>query len=253
MQSKTVGADLDSEHETTLFHKEVRCLSKRNMFKRLYELREEVSVFLIEKGMTDLLKQFCNPKFEIRLAYLVDIFVHLNKLNLQLQGSGNTKLEGSANIFVFEDKLRAFICKLELWVGKIETTNYLAFPTLKTFSDDKNYSQIRAEIQHLHELKKELTRYFPECNDIEAEAVRKTIRNPFSVNVEELPDEIQEEVIELQNDSNCKDTFESGINLQNFWCQKAISYNNALRHFVMFSTTYLCGEGFYNLLLIKNK
>jgi len=46
------------------------------------------------------------------LAYLVDIFTHLNKLNLQLQGSGNK--EDVANIFIFEDKLRAFICKLQL-------------------------------------------------------------------------------------------------------------------------------------------
>jgi hypothetical protein len=126
---------------------EVRWLSKRNMLGRLYELREELSVFLIEKGMTDLLEQFYNPKFEIRLAYLVDIFRHLNKLicNYKIQAIQNGMI--CSNMFVVEDKLRAFICKLELWIRKIEATNYLAFPLLKTFIDEKNYSHITAEVQ----------------------------------------------------------------------------------------------------------
>ena len=42
----------------------------------------------------------------MNLAYLVDIFTHLNKLNMQLQGSGSKQLENAANIFLFEDKLR---------------------------------------------------------------------------------------------------------------------------------------------------
>jgi hypothetical protein len=106
------------------------------MLGRLYELREELSVFLIEKGMTDLLEQFYNPKFEIRLAYLADIF---------RQAIRNGMI--CSNMFVVEDKLRAFICKLELWIRKIEATNYLAFPLLKTFIDEKNYSHITAEVQ----------------------------------------------------------------------------------------------------------
>jgi len=56
----------------------------------------------------------------MHLDYLVDVFEHLNKLNLQLQGSGNNKLDDTANIFVFEDKLRAFISKIDLWIGKVE-------------------------------------------------------------------------------------------------------------------------------------
>jgi len=50
----------------------------------------------------------------MQIAYLVDIFSHLNHLNLQLQSSGYVELEGSANIIVFADKLRAFVCKINL-------------------------------------------------------------------------------------------------------------------------------------------
>lgn len=83
------------------------------MLKRLYELKEGMKIFLNEKD-SKLLEKFCNLKFELQLAYLVDIFEHLNNLNLQLQGSGNKTLEGSTNIFIFEDKIRAFVCKINL-------------------------------------------------------------------------------------------------------------------------------------------
>jgi len=75
------------------------------MLARLISLKKEVAIFLIEKKNDNLLKCICDHKFEIHLAYLVDIFEHLNKLKLQLQGTGNNELEGSANIFIFEDKL----------------------------------------------------------------------------------------------------------------------------------------------------
>jgi hypothetical protein len=55
----------------------------------------------------------------MQIAYVADIFVHLN-FNLQLQGSGIVKLEGSANIFVFEDKVRAFVCKINLRIDKTQ-------------------------------------------------------------------------------------------------------------------------------------
>ena len=79
---------------------------------RLFELREALKVFLTERNV-DVLHDFWDSKFELRLAYLVDIFAHLNKLNLQLQGSGIESLKNTANIFAFEDTLHAFICKIE--------------------------------------------------------------------------------------------------------------------------------------------
>ncbi|XP_029341033.1 protein FAM200A-like [Acyrthosiphon pisum] len=80
---------------------------------------------------------------------------------------------------------------------------------------------------------------------------------PFYVKVDEVDDDIQEDLIELQNDRNCKDTFESSMNIEEFWCKKAITYPKlreiALRYLVMFSTTYMCEQGFSALLYIKNK
>lgn len=83
-------------------------------------MRDEVQIFLTNKENKELLDQFCEPEFQIRFAYLVDFFAQLNKLNLQLQESGNLKLQGMSNIFAYEDKIRAFIAKIELWINKAE-------------------------------------------------------------------------------------------------------------------------------------
>jgi hypothetical protein len=255
---KKLCSDMNSEHETLLFHTEVRWLSKGNMLSRLYQLREEVKLFLTNKENKELLDQFSQLKFQIHFAYLVDFFAQLNKLNLQLQGSGNMKLEGTSNIFAFEDKISAFIAKIDLWISKVETGNFSAFDTLNPIIDGQ-CAEIKGEIQnnitlHLQNLKNEFNRYFPDCED---KGIRKLIRNPFIVKISEVPDEIQEELIEMQHDSNCKDTFEAGIKLEDFWSQKAISFPKireiALRYLTLFSTTYLCEQGFSALLIIKNK
>ena len=228
---------------------------------KITELREEVQLFLGEKKLKDLLEQFFDLTSQMHLAYLVDIFTHLNKFNLQLQGSGNRHLEGVANIFIFEDKLRAFICKLQLWISQVGEDNYGAFPTLKSLLGDKRYDTFRESIQdnikcHLQMLADEFNRYFPEFSNSEAEVHQKLIRNPFGTKAGEVAEEIQEELIKLQNDRNCKDAFESD-SLEQFWCKKAISYTKireiALRYLMLFSTTYLCEQGFSALLTIKNK
>ena len=48
-----------------------------------------------------------------------------------------------------------------------------------------------------------MTQYFPELGGIDA----KLIRNPFLVDVHDVPARIQEQLIDLQTDSTAKDTF----------------------------------------------
>lgn len=61
----------------------------------------------------------------------MEVFGHLNQLNLQLQGSGNENLECVLNIFAFEDTLRAFFCKFDLWIGEVEEINFHSFASLE--------------------------------------------------------------------------------------------------------------------------
>lgn len=67
---------------------------------------------------------------------------------MQLQGSRNKTLESTENIFIFEDKICVFVCKINLWMNKIGNINYSAFLTFQAFVNDDYYADIKIEIQH---------------------------------------------------------------------------------------------------------
>ena len=96
---------------------------------------------------------------------------------------------------------------------------------------------------HLASLRKELQSYFPELSEIES----KLIQNPFVVNVQSLPDSIQEEFLDLVNDSFAKGAFETLI-LTKFWTKMSVTYpavsDIVLNSLLMFPSTYLCEQGF---------
>ena len=231
------------------------------MLTRLYALRREVEAFLLEEDDVALMKDFGNSLFELQLAYLVDIFTHLNSLNLKLQGSDSGDMKGTANVFQFEDKLRAFMCKIDLWLSNVEENKFHAFPNfaeLRSEADCGELLDIIEEIKtHLRNLRSEFIRYFPDSKEGEAIICRKIVQNPFIVEVRNAPHRLQEQLIDLQNDSGLKEMFYSGINLEEFWCKFGVTYSLlrdiAIRHLVQFSTTYLCEQSFATLLFMKNK
>ena len=111
---------MDSEHEALLFHTNVRWLSKGNMLGRLYELREEVIIFLDSQQKAALHDKFQSDSFQITLAYLVDIFESLNTVNLKLQGK-------NIHIIMHHDTIQAFMAKLDLWKSRIQQGNTASF------------------------------------------------------------------------------------------------------------------------------
>ena len=60
---------------------------------------------------------------ELELAYLVDIFSIFNQLNVQLQGKG-------ANLFTHQGIIKAFVEKLQLWINRVENSNFVQFQYL---------------------------------------------------------------------------------------------------------------------------
>jgi len=86
---KTLCDEMGSGHQTLLFLSEIRWLSCGEVLKRLYELRKEDELFLIDKK-SDLSHYLQDKKWVARLAYLSDIFSCINKLNLKLQGPDTT-------------------------------------------------------------------------------------------------------------------------------------------------------------------
>ena len=84
--------DMDVDHTALLYYTQVRWLSKGNMLSRIFELREEVKLFLVAKQNHDLLLALGGDGFSTYLACLADIFEALNQLNKKLQGPGTNIL-----------------------------------------------------------------------------------------------------------------------------------------------------------------
>ncbi|XP_068993482.1 zinc finger BED domain-containing protein 5-like [Neodiprion pinetum] len=151
--------DLDSDHRVLLFHTEVRWLSKGNMLARLYELKEEVILFLEFKEKNIFLQMFKNEQFQCKLAYLADIFDTLNQLNLKLQGQNGTLISNY-------DYIQGFISKLQLWDQKVSAENLLCFSRLYEAIKNKTLDEdLKIEIiTHLQTLVSEFQHYYRDIN-----------------------------------------------------------------------------------------
>ena len=65
---------------------QVHWLSKGNVDRRVLGLREEIKLFLGIQNKQDLLSAYTEDNWELRLAYVVDIFGQFNSLNVEFQG-----------------------------------------------------------------------------------------------------------------------------------------------------------------------
>ena len=97
--------ELGADHNNLLFYCNAKWLSKCKILLLVYELRNEISMFL--KGENHALATFEDKVFLTQLAYLCDIFLTLNQLNVSLQGKETHFLQ-------LHDKITAFKKKLEL-------------------------------------------------------------------------------------------------------------------------------------------
>ncbi|KAK2845986.1 hypothetical protein Q7C36_010840 [Tachysurus vachellii] len=98
---------LKARHKGLLLHTEFRWLSQGNVLRRLYELQDEVRIFLTDQR-SPLAEHLSDPDWVTRLAYLSCIFEKLNGLNVSLQGE-------NTNILYLNDKVQVFARNLVHW------------------------------------------------------------------------------------------------------------------------------------------
>uniref|UniRef100_K7FKI8 DUF4371 domain-containing protein n=1 Tax=Pelodiscus sinensis TaxID=13735 RepID=K7FKI8_PELSI len=149
----------------------------------------------------------------------------LNKLNLQLQGKG-------ANLFSHQSIIKVFLDKLELWI--VRGNNLVQFPYVNAMLGEKE--AIRMQI--LYHLQVDRTK-----------DGLSVIRNPFTTDVISVPENLQEEFLDLKNDFVTQDS-----TIEKFWASVTGSYPNlsvhAVRFLLPFASTYMRETGILCLLHI---
>ena len=110
-------------------------------------------------------------------------------------------------------------------------------------------------MEHMAVVQSEFRHYFPRIED--AGRIHVTLaRNPFRCEVDDLPDSIQEEFLELINSTAAKEEFQN-LSISAFWAKMSPIFPKtsevALKVLIPFSSTYLCESGFTTLLMIKSK
>jgi glutaredoxin-related protein len=117
-QFKEYLADLFLDYEAVSYDCEVRWLSKGQILRRFYDLRQDIADFMDIKGNT--INQVKDDVWMCDLAFLVDVTGYLNELNLKLQKQGQLVHE-------LHGHLRAFCNKLRLLESQISTKIILIF------------------------------------------------------------------------------------------------------------------------------
>ncbi|XP_066941067.1 SCAN domain-containing protein 3-like [Macrobrachium rosenbergii] len=148
---RLLRSDLDSTHETLLYYTGVRWLSRGNVVRRVFELKDELKLFFScsDKKVTQMyLAKLNDPKWITYLAYIVDIFSCLNVLNKSLQGPGAVVTDAV-------DKLKSFQMKLELWETKVKKGNFDVFETLADRQDISD-QMVTLIVDHLSSLQNEI-------------------------------------------------------------------------------------------------
>ena len=165
------------------------------------------------------------------IAYLADIFYHLNELNLLLQGKGMNMIKAS-------EKLKSFIGKLPLWSRRLQGGNLAKFPFLDELVVEGGASlqgNVQLEIVvHMKSFSGSFYNYF--CPG-ELNVMKSWIFDPFKFNTDKLPDDesYKKDLINLKESRNMKMEFESMV-LERFWSAKLETYPKLVKKHWQFSS-----------------
>ncbi len=88
-----------------LLHTEARWLSRGKVLTRVFELRQELLLFFKENNNASFCECLKSTNWQMKLAYLADIYQHLNNLNTSMQGMKENILTSTDKLLAFKNKL----------------------------------------------------------------------------------------------------------------------------------------------------
>ena len=234
--------EMGAKFKNLILHTEVRWLSRGRVLCRVYELREMMLKLFEENQQNEFCDLIQDKLWCTKLAYLADIFEHLNKINTSMQGKGE-------NILTSVDKICAMRDKIAIWKRKVKEGSFEMFS--KTCECELKCDISSLIVDHLTVLGEKVNHYFP---NIEIQNY-DWIRNPFlataTINLS-LTEE--EELAEIKNDRSLLMNYEEG-NLESFWIRVSRMHPNlakkALQILMQFSTSYICEVSFSTMTNLK--
>ncbi|XP_053410680.1 general transcription factor II-I repeat domain-containing protein 2B isoform X2 [Nycticebus coucang] len=239
----TLLYELDSQYGSLLYYTEIKWLSRGLVLKRFFESLEEIDCFMSSRGKP--LPQLSSKDWVRDLAFLVDMTMHLNTLNISLQGH-------SQIVTQMYDLIRAFLAKLCLWETHLARNNLAHFPTLKSVS--RNESDGLNYIPKIVELKTEFQKRLSDFKLYESELT--LFSSPFAVKIDSVHEELQMEVIDLQCNTVLKTKYDK-VGIPEFYKYLWSSYPKYRHHCAkilsMFGSTYICEQLFSIMKLSKTK
>ena len=121
--------DQDKTYKFLLLSAETRWLYRGKQFRRLFEVKDVLTDFLKSSDDVNVQKarlyaeKLSSTDFLLKMAYLSDLFEHLNNLNTYLQGSNMNKFLAHSRIEFMKSSFKVFI-------RDIKSSKYTKFPKL---------------------------------------------------------------------------------------------------------------------------
>lgn len=240
-------SEVDAEFSDVLYYTKIRWLSCGHAFSRVWSLLEEIKVFLKTKTeIWDEWEILEDKNWCIEFAFFTDLLEHYNKLNKKLQGR---------NQFIDETwgSLRSFKTQLFIFskcLGKNDLTHFPRLNSLRPVSEEK----LKVFSQSLLKLYSEFEARFADFKKIQP--CLDIFSMPFNVNPENVPSDLQLEIIELQCNNNLKQLF---LNTDKLNFYKSLPkdefpklINHAQKIMAMFASSYLCEQAFSVMKCRKN-
>jgi hypothetical protein len=264
---KSFLEETNAQFDDLLLHNNVRWLSKGKVLQRFFAVLEDIKEFLSSSDQ-EVAKEhlgFLNSKENVAsIAFLTDVFQHMNSLNLKLQGRGKLV----SQLF---SEIRGFSRKIDLFTEDISGER-LHFPLLQSVCESNEDIDITEFSDFMDKLKLEFQKRFTDFKKIEN--VVQLLNNSFSLEpngvwTSEASDifksnkaVLQMEIIEYQEDSVLKDIFSKvpdTLECDQFWI-KYVSEKKypelktlAIKLCTMFGSTYVCEAAFSRMTYIKNR
>ena len=174
-QFKRLLDDMESEYSDVLYHSKVRWLSLGNVLKRVWNLREEIFLFMEMKQIDcEFSSEIKKPEWVCDLAFSLDILDKLNELNIKLQGKGVFAHELYVEIVSFQVELGLFSTQLS-------ADNFVHFPVLQTQTVPQGCSEKYSE--QVSALKTEFAKRFADFKSMKDQF--NLLKCPFSFDIEE--------------------------------------------------------------------